>query len=97
MHGAFFFKAACKNIGQLQLVYRGICYQAILDHEKFNLEEGWAFVEIQYSYLLAGAAVCRDAEQLQATLAQQTKTLEAAMAYRALCTIFSNLTLWPTR
>ena len=49
-------------------------------HERYNLEEGWAFLEISYGLLLEGAAFCRRPD-VGVEIAALQQRLEGAMAY----------------
>ena len=64
--------------------------EAVLRHEKYNLAEGWFFVNMTYSMLAQGAAFCRDAG-LKAKVAVMTAGLEDRMAYHASSATFDYL------
>lgn len=59
-----------------------LCLDTVLLHEKYNLAEGFTFVDIQYTLLSRGAAFCTDPER-DAILSRWNTTLEDAMAYHA--------------
>ena len=56
------------------------CFSSINQHEKYNLAEGFTFVNISYSLLGGGAAFCSD-PQRATTVERWNASLEAAMDY----------------
>jgi hypothetical protein len=58
------------------------CLSTVLEHEKYNLAEGFTFVGIQYTLLSRGAAFCTDPKR-DAILSGWNASLEDAMAYHA--------------
>jgi len=56
------------------------CMEYVLEHEKYNLAEGFTFANISYSLLSRGAAFCTD-PSYETTLAEMHTLLEAAMSY----------------
>ena len=58
----------------------GGCLTAILEHEKYNLGEGFAFLKLSMSLIERGAAFCTDPNRT-AVFAEMNSTLEQGMAY----------------
>jgi len=85
VHSAFWVKSAC---GEIDVCYDSRypptleCLLVVLDHEKYNLAEGFTFVNISYTLLARGADFCTDLER--DTITKQWRVrMEDAMAYHA--------------
>jgi len=69
---------------------QGLCFQHVLEHEKYNVAEGFDFVNISMTILKAGASFCKD-PQLTETVAQMRDQLETSMAYHRSNDLFKQL------
>jgi len=67
-----------------------LCFAHVLEHENYNVAEGFAFVNVSMTLLGSGPSFCQSPD-LEATVAEMRDQLETTMAYHRSNNLFKQL------